>query len=250
MHIHYAWLQRSEQEHPLLLPEDYLQNLTTIATEHPDWQLQLWVDSQRSSPQCVTSLQTYLQQQGLHNIQLQDLQTIPAYAQDALMATRQFQTFYPRAPYEGSRSEQHLFEKQIDLTKLYILRHGAEANPTETHAFSDLDIRAAPSLPHALAQQGFAIGSFRQLSLENQFFAFAPAQFHLLQQLFQLTRDHCHHYSVDSSPLPSNGFTAVREFLYDFERKQGREPLREALVRVTEMEGRRSAALTYGTTPP
>ncbi len=149
------------------LPAKYIANTRKAGEAHPDAEIDLWVDSKRLTKKQMDYLKTSLEE-GMMNVHLKDLRSIPAYAKEKL---------YNKAetnPNWRDGGQRALIWRQVDAAKILVSLQG---NFDQTffadldHAHLDIDSKEVQGM---IKKHGLMIGSSSgwSASVENQLWGF------------------------------------------------------------------------------
>ncbi len=148
------------------LPEEYIGNVRAAGKAHPAAEIDLWVDSKRLTERQMVYLK-YAVENGMENVHLKDLRTIPEYSNEELYDRPETNPNW-RSGYSG------VIWLQVDSAKILISLQGK----FDQHFFADMDHYhldiESKRVQKMIGQHGLMIGSSdaTYVSIENQLWGF------------------------------------------------------------------------------
>lgn len=196
--LNYVWIQAVRMSVPdcdnkitCPIPQELMDNINATAIANPDSYVSIWVDicgPGYNSPRILGSLNEEVEQS---NVKFCSLDDIPVYKVDPLF-TKKHEDF--EDPYDP-------IWQQLDLARLYVLRHQLLSNPDEGAIYIDNDL-IFPDLDgerfqNILAKHNICFGRFFRSkdteygTFENQFFAVGQGfgKRYLMSHLIPYTQD-------------------------------------------------------------
>lgn len=166
------------------IPEKTIENIINIASQNPNSDILLWVDSIRLTEEQAQWFKETITKSGISNVKIKDLREIPEYAADA---------FYKKSEENKEwRIDKHsLIWRQVDAAKVLISLQG----DYDQYFYSDTDVTNlkidSEEIQTKIRESGIVLGGGKFSSgfpwYENQLFGFSKDRINRFRLLYQKT---------------------------------------------------------------
>lgn len=204
------------------IPEKTVENIINIASQNPNSDILLWVDSMRLTEEQAQWFKKTIAESRISNIKIKDLREIPEYATDG---------FYEKSEKNsGWRSDKHsLIWRQVDAAKILISFQG----DYDQYFYSDTDVTNlkidSEEIQTAIRECGIVLGGGKFSSgfpwYENQLFGFSKERISRFRLLYQKTIS-------DVRSEARNGYQVYIDFINNELIKNDRIETRSAIFEV------------------